>query len=192
MNNKQLLNNGWICYYPKFISQESTTFLFKSLLKECDFKSHNIKLFGKDILIPREESFHSIDTKSYGYSGYTMETQEYTESIAFIQNMIENKTRLSFNSVLVNLYRNEKDSNGWHADNEGELGLNPIIASVSLGETRRFQLKHKTTNEKIHMNLEDGDLLIMGGELQHFWKHQIPKEKFHCKPRINLTFRYIF
>ena len=89
------------------------------------------------------------------------------------------------------MYRNGQDSNGWHADDEKELGQNPIIASLSFGATRRFDLKHKLTNERISFELNSGSLLVMGGEMQHFWKHQIPKQKKIDEPRINLTFRKI-
>ena len=98
---------------------------------------------------------------------------------------------MQFNCVLVNLYRNGQDSNGWHADNEPELGKNPMIASVSLGATRRFDLRHNITKEKISFDLTNGSLLLMKGEIQHFWKHQITKTKKIDAARINLTFRML-
>ena len=97
-----------------------------------------------------------------------------------------------FNAVLLNLYRDGKDSNGWHADNEKELGKNPVIASISLGEERFFHLKHRTQKEqRLKIALKHGSLLIMGGEMQHYWLHQIPKTAKKIAPRINLTFRNI-
>jgi len=109
-----------------------------------------------------------------------------------LKTKIEGHFSLNFNSVLVNLYRNEKDSNGWHSDDEKELGTKPIIASLSFGATRRFQLKHKNLPLKHTLTLENGDLVIMRGLLQSNWKHQIPKENYVCGPRINLTFRLIY
>ena len=94
--------------------------------------------------------------------------------------------------MLANLYRDGKDSNGWHADNERELGKNPLIASLSLGATRRFDLRHNLTKEKISFELKPGSLLIMGGEMQHFWKHQVPKSFLAANMRINLTFRKVY
>jgi alkylated DNA repair dioxygenase AlkB len=91
----------------------------------------------------------------------------------------------------VNLYRNGQDSNGWHADNEPELGINPVIASLSLGATRRFDLRHNLSNKKISIDLTNGSLLLMKGEMQHFWKHQIAKSKKVDAARVNLTFRWV-
>lgn len=104
---------------------------------------------------------------------------------------LEQEFDIQFNSVLANLYRDGKDSNGWHADNEKELGKNPIIASLSFGSERRFDLKHQLTKKKISFDLKNGALLIMGGEMQHFWKHQIAKSSKISEQRINLTFRRI-
>ena len=98
---------------------------------------------------------------------------------------------VSFNSVLANYYRGGQDSVAWHSDNEPELGVNPIIASVSLGGTRCFQMRHKKiAEERYALELEHGSLLVMQGPTQHFWQHQIPKRKY-ALPRINLTFRRI-
>ena len=97
-----------------------------------------------------------------------------------------------FTSVLLNKYRDGKDSNGWHSDDEKELGINPIIASVSLGAERFFHLRHKKIKKERHkIKLAHGSLLIMGGEMQHYWQHQIAKTQKQIDPRINLTFRKI-
>ncbi|NCA20626.1 MAG: alpha-ketoglutarate-dependent dioxygenase AlkB, partial [Crocinitomicaceae bacterium] len=126
------------------------------------------------------------------YSGKTLETHPFTEELLELKSLIEEASHQEFNCVLVNLYRDGKDSNGWHSDNETELGKNPAIASLSLGAIRRFDLKHNTTKEKISIELNHGSLLIMKGEMQHFWKHQIAKTTKVSTPRINLTFRYIY
>lgn len=97
----------------------------------------------------------------------------------------------TFNAVLVNLYRNGSDGVGWHADDEPENGTNPVIASVSLGATRRFDLRHRTTNTTVRTDLEHGSVLVMSGLSQHCWVHQIPKTKAAVGPRINLTFRLV-
>src|SRR5690606_28110797 len=130
---------------------------------------------------------------TYRYSGLTLEPLPWTPALAAIRQRIEEYSDCHFNSLLANLYRNEQDSVGWHADNEPELGENPALASLSLGETRDFLLKHRDHPEqKVTMALEHGDLLIMKGALQHHWLHQMPKSKAQCGPRINLTFRRIF
>ena len=189
---KTTLSDGWYCLEKAFLSADQAEKYFKVLLESCKFKSHKIKIFGKEYNTPREESFHSKSQKHYRYSGFALHTNPYLPVLSEMEEQLTEFTKSNFNSVLINLYRNENDSNGWHADDEKELGQNPLIASLSLGATRRFELKHKERKEKIRLHLEHGDLLVMGGSLQHHWKHQIPKERNHCPPRINLTFRNIF
>ena len=121
-----------------------------------------------------------------------MHPHKWNTVIMFIKNEVETFCNTNFTTVLLNLYRDGKDSNGWHADNEKELGKNPFIASVSLGAERQFHLQHNTIKEaNIKLGLEHGSLLLMNGETQHFWKHQIPKTSKIVGPRINLTFRII-
>ena len=115
-----------------------------------------------------------------------------TPTLKLIKSKAEQISEVSFNSVLLNLYRDGKDSVSWHSDDEPELGENPIIASISFGATRRFSLKHKISKDyKIDINLLNGSLLLMKGETQHCWQHQIPKTSKFVEPRINLTFRVI-
>lgn len=134
--------------------------------------------------------------ETYSYSGKKLRVNPFTPELDILKNKIlhflrEHGIPAEFNSVLANLYRDGRDSNGWHADNEKELGQNPLIASLSLGAERRFDLRHNLTGEKISMPLTSGSLLVMGGELQHFWKHQVAKSTRALAPRINLTFRFI-
>jgi alkylated DNA repair dioxygenase AlkB len=122
-----------------------------------------------------------------------MNPESWIPPLLLIKERIEKVIELNFNSVLVNLYRNGKDYVSWHSDDEPELGNNPTIASVSLGETRRFQLRHKSNKnlDTVEIALNHGSLLIMKGSTQHFWKHQVPKTSKLLKARINLTFRVI-
>ena len=130
--------------------------------------------------------------KSYGYSNIVMHPHAFNNTLTFIKDEIENTINEHFTTVLLNLYRNEKDSNGWHADNEKELGGDPVIASLSLGEERVFQIKHNTNKEvKRSIILQHGSLLVMKNGAQIHYKHQIPKASKSKKPRINLTFRNI-
>lgn len=186
---KTVLNNGWIIYHENFLQESSL--LFERLITEIPWKSGQIKLFGKTYPIPRMQSFHSVKHLNYTYSGLRMNSEKWHPILAQINSQIKKEYQFSFNACLVNLYRNGMDSNGWHADNEHELGKNPLIASVSLGVERTFKLKHIYSNEQIKLSLNDGSLLIMGGEIQHFWKHEVPKQVKITDSRINLTFRNI-
>jgi alkylated DNA repair dioxygenase AlkB len=183
--------NGWGLFDANFISQEEGNILFDELLQEIIWQSGEISLFGKTYPVPRLEAFYADDNKSYGYSGKRLKTMPFNPILLGIKEKIEAQSNFKFNSVLCNLYRDGNDSNGWHADNERELGQQPIIASVSLGCMRIFEMKHNQTNQKLRFELNSGSLLILGGETQHYWKHQIAKKKSITTPRINLTFRTI-
>ena len=179
-------------FYPNFFPQEEADILFEKLRLETPWQHDEITIFGKKILQPRLTCLFGNEGKPYSYSGLTMQPQPWNSSIMYIKNKIEANCNEKFTTVLANLYRNEKDSNGWHADNERELGRNPIIASVSFGEERKFQLKHVLDkNIKLSVNLTQGSLLLMKEGSQIHYKHQIPKENQPKKNRINLTFRTI-
>ena len=122
-----------------------------------------------------------------------MKPIEWNEELLLIKNRLEEVAKIKFTSVLLNYYRDGKDSMGWHSDDEKELGQNPVIGSVSFGESRVFQMRHKFRKDikKVDIKLTDGSLLLMKGSTQHFWQHQIPKSKRELKLRINLTFRVI-
>lgn len=180
-----------ILFYPNFLNKDESDFYFETFLKEIEWKHEEIKLFGKKIFQPRLTAFYGDDDISYAYSGIKMDANSWSTDLNKLKNKINGQLNQSFNSCLMNLYRNEKDSMGWHQDNEKELGEKPFIASLSLGETRKFQLKKINTKEKIELNLNHGSLLIMKNELQKNWKHQIPKEKTLKDIRINITFRKI-
>ncbi len=179
-------------YYPNFFDTEEADFLFNKLSNETPWQHDEISIFGKKVLQPRLTCLFGNEGKPYSYSGIIMQPQPWNSTIMHIKNKIEDNCNENFTTVLANLYRNEKDSNGWHADNEKELGRNPIIASVSFGEERKFQLKHNTkTDAKMTINLAHGSLLLMKEGSQIHYKHQIPKASKSKKPRINLTFRNI-
>ena len=187
------LKDGKFIYYPKFLNEKLASELFNSIYQETNWKEDSITIFGKKILQPRLTSLFGNEGKPYSYSGITMYPNNWNKPLLFIKNEIEQICTQNFTTVLANLYRNENDSNGWHADNEKSLGRDPIIASVSLGEERLFQIKHNTNkSEKINLILEHGSLLLMKEGCQIHYKHQLPKSKSAKKPRINLTFRTIF
>lgn len=188
---KEYIQNGWFIWIPDFLKEEYADQLFSDLLENYNWQGGTIKLFGKVYEIPRKQLYFATQGKNYGYSGHRLPISPWTDRLAQLKQLISASSGYTFNVCLANLYRDGNDSNGWHADNEKELGENPIIASVSMGVTRRFDLKHQKTKERISFKLNHGSLLIMGGEMQHYWKHQIPKERKIIDPRINLTFRYI-
>ena len=190
--NKVQVKNGWYIFLEDFYDAPAAKKLYDDLLDNLPWKSGEIKLFGKVHAVPRKQVYFSDDNLNYSYSGKQLDIDPWDERMLSIKKRLETELGTPFNACLANLYRNGLDSNGWHADDEKELGVNPLIASLSFGTTRRFDLKHTLTNEKISFELNTGSLLVMGGEIQHFWKHQIPKQKKIESGRINLTFRNIF
>jgi len=183
-----------VWYYPHFFVQDQTRVWMENLLTEINWQQRDVKMFGKSIPQPRLISWHGDSDASYTYSGLSLIPAKWVDPLPRIKMLLENFFPYRFNSVLLNLYRDERDSMGWHSDDESELGSNPIIASVSLGATRRLHFKHKhdTAHSKVKVDLEDGSLLLMKGKTQHYWKHQLPKTQSPKGPRINLTFRKIY
>lgn len=182
------IKDGYLELIENFLDKEEADRFFDLFLKTIPWKEGSIKIFGKQHLKPRLESFHAKDDVTYTYSGNKLITENFTPELSEIKERIEHHCSKQFNSVLLNLYRDGKDSNGWHSDNEKELGNEPFIASLSLGETRIFKLKHQD-GDTLDLPLIHGSLLLMGGQLQHNWKHCIPKSSKILGPRINLTFR---
>jgi len=186
------LENADLQYYPQFLDAEKADSFFQILLSDLDWRSFPIKMFGKMVMQPRLVAWHGLPNVPIRYSGVTLEPAPFTATLLAIKSELENTLGISFNGVLCNLYRDENDSMGWHSDDEKYLGKCPIIASVSLGAVRKFQLKSKTAAlVKANLLLEHGSLLVMKGETQAYFKHQLPKMSKPCGPRINLTFRQI-
>jgi len=159
------------------------------LTETVDWREEHAVLFGRRIPVPRLTAWYG--EHGYGYSGIRHQPAALTLSLLELKSRVEELTKASFNSVLINLYRHGQDSMGWHSDNEAVLGKTPEIASLSLGATRRFQFKHRKSGERIDTELGHGSCLIMRGCCQVFWRHQLPKTAKVIKPRINLTFRAI-
>ena len=181
-----------IVYYPHFFDVMQSDLLFQELLQKIPWQQDDIKVFGKIHAQPRLTALFGNDGKSYSYSNIKMQPHSWNSMLHDLKQKVEAVSATDFTTVLLNLYRDGKDSNGWHADNEKELGVNPVIASLSFGAERYFHLQHNTDkNQKIKILLEHGSLLVMKGATQHFWKHQIPKTAKPIGSRINLTFRSI-
>jgi len=185
------IQNGEYVYVSNFFSKEKSDYYLNTLLNEIDWKQEAMNMYGKSINFPRLTAWYGDNDKPYTFSGITLNPQKWNDVLLEIKKCIEPKTQANFNSVLLNLYRNGKDSISWHTDAEKELGINPVIASVNFGATRKFQLRHNKTKEIVELLLTHGSLLIMQGELQHYWQHQVPKTNQAVKERINLTFRVI-
>ena len=164
---------------------------FKSCLNDLNWEKGFIKIFGKTHQIPRLQSWYADNGIEYTYSGKKLKRHNWNETLVEIKGEIEKITSFTFNSVLANLYRDENDSMGLHSDDEKELGINPVIASLSLGESRDLYFKHKNIKKSLNIPQKNGQLIVMHGETQKYWKHEIKKTKKLKKPRINLTFRNI-
>ena len=186
------LPDSEVIYYPNFYSIEEASSLFENLKTNTHWQQDDITVYGKSYPQPRLTAYYSLENMIYSYSGISMNTMPFTPTLLQIKNKIEGNITEKFNAVLLNLYRDGNDSMGWHSDDEKELGENPVIASISLGEERMFNLRHKNNKLlKFKFLLQHGSLLLMKGKTQHFWQHQIPKSKKINKSRINLTFRII-
>mgnify|MGYP003396773155 FL=1 len=186
------LPDAEIMYYPAFFDKKEADEIYEELMNSIPWQQDEITVYGKNHLQPRLTALYGNEGKSYSYSNIKMEPHPWNLLLQKIKLKIESTTGTTFTTVLLNHYRDGKDSNGWHADNEKELGINPTIASLSFGAERNFQLKHNSNKElRKSIVLEHGSLLLMKGSTQHFWKHQIPKTAKPIGPRINLTFRFI-
>lgn len=191
---KQQLNlpNAELLYIPKAFNEIESNSFFEHILNDTNWRHDDITVFGKTYKQPRLTALYGDTDRPYGYSNITMHPEPFTPILTCIKQTVEQLSGYTFNTLLINLYRNGNDSNGWHADNEKELGENPVIASVSFGAERPFHFKHRhLKNERYKLVLEHGSLLVMKGEMQHHWLHQIAKTKQEIKPRINLTFRNV-
>jgi alkylated DNA repair dioxygenase AlkB len=180
-----------VIFYRTFFTEAQSNALYEELYSNTSWKQEKIKLYGKLIELPRLTAWYGDEGKSYMYSGITVTANPWIPVLREIKKEIEAVSGVIFNSVLLNLYRGERDSVAWHSDDEPELGRDPIIGSVSFGATRSFQFKHKDKTLRRKIDLSHGSYLLMSGPTQHFWLHQVPKETEPRGERINLTFRII-
>lgn len=165
----------------------------RRLIDEIRWRAENIVVWGKTYPQPRLIAWYGDAGMIYTYSGICLTPLPWTEILLVLKSRVEAAAHADFNSVLLNYYRDHRDSMGLHSDDEPELGKRPILASLSLGEERTFILKHKRENalKPVRLKLASGSLLLMKGDTQHYWKHGIHKENRPCGPRVNLTFRRI-
>ena len=181
---------GEVYLYPAFFTAEESSRYLHNLTNTVAWKQEPIKIFGKEVMQPRLTAWYG--DKPYTYSGITMQPLPWTPVLSAIKEKTENIAGVHFTSALLNFYRTGKDSMGWHRDNENELGVNPIIASVSFGQSRTFKLRdYYKKGNSISLELGNGSLLLMRGETQHYWEHCITKTAKDVGTRINITFRVI-
>lgn len=183
------IEDGQLWFQQRLALDLAPDDIFRLLRDETDWRAEQIQVWGKLHLQPRLSAWHG--EARYRYSGKTFHPQPFTPLQLQIKQAVELATGRRFNSVLLNYYRDERDSMGFHADDERELGPEPAIASVSFGAPRTFILKHRTLPKTVKLALGDGCLLLMAGALQQHWLHGINKERTARGPRINLTFRSI-
>ena len=186
------LPDAVVTLFPAFFDAAESDAYFAALRHATAWGQGRLTLWGKTHDEPRLTAWYGDAGKSYSYSGIVLHPQPWTPLLNEIRACVNEAAQTEFNSVLLNLYRDGRDSNGWHQDNEPALGVNPVIASVSFGAVRRFQMRHKIRKDlKLNLDLPHGSLLLMAGATQHTWQHQIPKTAKPVGERINLTFRVI-
>jgi len=193
--------DGELSLYAPCLTPAEADRAFNSLLTETPWRQESITLFGKRYPQPRLIAWYGDPGKTYRYSGLLLHPLPWTETLISLKTQVEALAAAPFNSVLLNYYRHGQDSMGWHSDDEPELGVNPVIASLSLGASRRFCLRHRFASKnptrsrpdraKVELWLSHGSLLVMAGTTQHYWQHAIPKTAKAIGPRLNLTFRWV-
>lgn len=190
MSEKNLLHkDGKALYYGKILDTEQSQYYFDKLLSSIEWKNDEVLIFGKKITTKRKTAWYADKNYCYTYSHTSKLALPWTEELRLIKNLVELISKEKYNACLLNLYHNGSEGMAWHSDNEKTLLPKAPIASLSLGAERKFMFKHKITQEKAEILLENGSLLVMKEQTQNYWLHQIPISKKIQKPRINLTFR---
>jgi alkylated DNA repair dioxygenase AlkB len=189
----ELGEGAWLEWWPHFLAASDRPRV-GALAAELPLRSDTFTMFGRTVSVPRLISWHGDPGCRYRYSGQTYEPAPWTPGLARIRALLCARTGLAWNAVLANYYRDGRDSVGWHADDERELGPtrdDVAIGSLSLGATRRFAMRHRASGERRSFDLTDGSLLLMRGTTQQHWRHALPKTAARVGPRLNLTFRVI-
>ena len=185
-------------YASSWLEKDEADILLEQLRDEISWEQHQFLMFGREVTAPRLSCWIGDPGATYVYSRTRFEPRAWTPSLIPLRARLEQFCSTRFNSVLANLYRDGRDSMGWHSDDEPELGEEPVIASLSLGATRRFRLRRRlprgtrpTSADTLDLPLTHGSLLCMAGDTQRLYQHDLPKSAAVAAPRINLTFRYI-
>ncbi|MFI5735118.1 alpha-ketoglutarate-dependent dioxygenase AlkB family protein [Kribbella sp. NPDC051587] len=174
--------------YPAWIEKAEATDLLALLTEQLPWEVQTITMFGRQVPVPRMTAW--FGDEAYVYSGVVNVPSPMPQPLRLLNQQLESQCQAEFNSCLANLYRTGDEYVGWHADNEPTLGARPTIASISLGASRDFLIRHEKTGAKYGVKLSHGDLLVMRAESQSEYKHSLPKRKTVAEPRLNLTFRH--
>jgi alkylated DNA repair dioxygenase AlkB len=186
------LPDGEARYWRDAFDDFEASRLLRELREGILWKGEDILMFGRRVPVPRLVAWHGDPGARYSYSGTMHEPLPWTRVLMAIRDRVAELTGAAYNAVLLNLYRDGRDGMGWHADDEPELGPNPVIASVSLGATRRFRLRHRRRKGlRLELPLAHGSVLCMSGATQHHWVHALPKTGAEVGERINLTYRLV-
>lgn len=187
------LKDASLMYFPHAFSAGEADALLEYCLLRLPWRQDSLTIAGKRVAIPRLQNWFGDPEAHYSYSGLALTPLPWTAQMLQVRDRAEVIAGQSFNAVLANYYRNGRDSVGWHSDDERELGPQPVIASVSLGATRVFEMRHRYDKslKTLRLPLTHGSVLVMKGETQQFWRHQLPKDEEITQPRVNLTFRKI-
>lgn len=210
------IDNGRLYYAPRYFDTSTSDHVLDYLLacEGIDWRTHDwqnepninsmqfknihwyqdmISMFGKSYKLPRVSAWYGDSDKPYTYSGITLQPNAWTDELNRLRDELALVCKRQFNSVLLNWYRNGADHISWHTDAEPELGKNPMIASINFGESRRFLIRRIDNHQcKLEIPLHHGSILVMAGELQHYWQHSVPKQAKIKRSRVNLTFRSIY
>jgi len=185
-----IINNGHLQYFPNFINTARAYEYFRTL-QGLNWQQAQVRYYRKMVPIPRLQAWYGDQLCDYQYSGISLTAQPWSPLLLTLKQAVEAHSAVPFNSVLANYYRDQHDCVAWHSDDEPELGVDPVIASLSFGGERAFKMKHKLTGETMNIVLKAGDLLLMSGSTQTYWLHTIARTKTVKAARINLTFRKI-
>jgi alkylated DNA repair dioxygenase AlkB len=185
------LPDGRLHWWPALIDVAEAERLLAALLDEIPWEQHQVRIMGRLLDCPRLSCWIGDAGTAYVYSRVRFEPRPWTPTLAALRERVSAAVGVRFNSVLGNRYRDGRDAMGWHADDEPELGPEPVIASLSLGATRRFALKHRASGERRNIDLTSGSLLLMAGATQRHWVHALPRTARPVGERINLTFRVV-
>ncbi|MEH6543047.1 MAG: alpha-ketoglutarate-dependent dioxygenase AlkB [Porticoccaceae bacterium] len=184
--------DGELHYAPDFLPADIADQHLNDIIAATPWEQSSLHIAGREYLIPRLNAWYGDKATHYGYSGMRLDLNPWTAQLSALKQQVEAATGSAFNSALLNYYRSGSDSVDWHSDDERELGSRPVIAALSIGATRRFDLRHKTRKDlRYKLELQHGSLLVMAGAMQQHWAHRIAKTKDHCEARISITFRQV-
>lgn len=183
--------DGQVNDYGTLFSSSESEFYFRSLMEQVDWKNDEVEMYGKRILTRRKFAWYGDDEFLYTYSHITRKALVWNALLLDLKNQVEERCGEKFNSCLLNLYHNGSEGMSWHRDDEKDLQEDAAIASLSFGASRYFSFRHIATKSEIHLQLENGSLLLMRGTTQKNWLHRLPVDKKVAGARINLTFRTV-